>query len=163
MAKTRSQSRCENVAPSKIASNSSQISKEKKKVHKPKKNQMKICRVSLIRLSATALERMIGDIENSSANKPPRSVENDQTRSLRPRAPPKIVEKVPKKALNQIVVLSQAALCTSKAIRIWDNLKKDQKMNEIKVIEQDIVCARMAGRLHWTYGNIYCYLSMIHS
>lgn len=63
--------------------------------------------------------------------------------SLRDKVTP-VPVKIQKKPLNQIIATSQAALFTSRAIRIWDNAKKLQaKKFELKI--DDIVCARMAG------------------
>lgn len=150
MAKTRAQTRRENDKLPKIA-RTSQISKEKRaKTRNPKVSHgVKSCHVQLTNLSAATIKRMIGDIENGTTDDVTRNVANNQSRNLRPRPPPKIIEKAPRKPLNQIVALSQAALCTSKAIRIWDSLKKDQKMNDFKLKENDIVCARMTGHRPW--------------
>lgn len=72
------------------------------------------------------------------------------TYELRERKPKnvKIVEQRTK-SLKQIVAASQAALYTSKAIRIWESLKKKTVQEKIDLKTNDIVCARMSGHRPW--------------
>lgn len=53
----------------------------------------------------------------------------------------------PPKSLSQIVAKHQSVLHTSKAIRIWDELKQ-RHLNASLLVDQ-IVCARMAGHRPW--------------
>lgn len=55
----------------------------------------------------------------------------------------------PKKSLNQIVALSQMALQTSKAIRMWDILKKQFVSSKVNLIVGQIVSGRMSGHRPW--------------
>lgn len=52
------------------------------------------------------------------------------------------------KNLKQIVALSQSALYCARAVRLWDQLKKNIDKN-IKFALNDIVCARMSGHRPW--------------
>lgn len=64
----------------------------------------------------------------------------DETLKKLPRQP---------KPINQIVALSQAALYTSKAVRIWEQIKKVVLTQKIQIKVNDIVCGRMAGHRPW--------------
>lgn len=72
--------------------------------------------------------------------------------SLRKRASNPVV-KIPKlkpeKKLNQIVALSQSALYTSRAARLWETIKKQYDQQNVKIKIDDIVFARMAGHRPW--------------
>lgn len=53
------------------------------------------------------------------------------------------------KSLKELVIASQMALCTAKAIRIWENLKKENAKVGRKLEVGQIVCARMSGHRPW--------------
>lgn len=73
--------------------------------------------------------------------------------SLRKRVPlvcsPIIPFKRAQKSFKEIAVASQMALCTAKAIRIWENLTKENAKNNVPLKIGQIVCARMSGHRPW--------------
>lgn len=136
MAKTRSQSRTEQSCSS-LKPKLSQKLKQKK------------CKLPVIRECYVILPR------NNTKDITLLSQNNTQTHTksynLRAKVVPTasaITERKEKasKSLKQLVALSQAALYTSKAARLWEALKK-QKRDKVQV--NDIVCARMAGHRPW--------------
>lgn len=54
-----------------------------------------------------------------------------------------------RKPLLQVVAMSQAALYTAKAIRIWEQIKKQAVKDKVQLNVNLIVCARMAGHRPW--------------
>lgn len=59
---------------------------------------------------------------------------------------PEPILKPASKSMNKIVASSNVALYTSRAIRMWEALKKH---NKVEIKENDTVCARMAGHRPW--------------
>lgn len=133
MAKTRSQTRLQ--ARSETASRTKRTANLK--VNFKRNIVMKDCRVRLDRIDLTKINSIYKiDLKGKSHN-------------LRKRAKVVNVVTKPIKPLNQIVALSQAALYTSRAVRIWDTLKKQCTKNMVKIQQNDIVCARMSGHRPW--------------
>lgn len=98
---------------------------------------MKDCRVRLDRINLTEINSIcnINSGEKSHNLRKRATIENLVTKKVKP--------------LNQIVAQSQAALFTSRAVRMWDALKKQCTKNKIKIHENDVVCARMSGHRPW--------------
>lgn len=98
------------------------------------------CFVLLRKLSQNDVAKLTG-IEDKSTKK----------YELRKREPVKMVEidLKPKRSLNQIVAMSQMALHTSKAIRMWDILKKQFAKSKVSLNVGQIVCGRMSGHRPW--------------
>lgn len=139
MAKTRSQSRRESVLPASVSKSLSKNLKAKK----PKSKNSKIphefpnCRVILTRLQPNEISILL----SGSKSEPKRVYE------MRKREPKLITVAESQKSMKQLVAVSQMALCTSRAIRLWDALKKQKDKDQLKI--DDIVCARMAGHRPW--------------
>lgn len=143
MAKTRSQSKADSAKKSsfdfKISKTSNQIKKTNRQT-----SQVSIPRIVECFVRLTKLDKNV--IANLTA---PRKLIDDQpknVRVLRERKSPQLTIK-PKKNLSQIVAISKAALHTSKAMRVWEQLKK-QNSKEKLVINQ-MVLARMSGHRPW--------------
>lgn len=142
MAKTRSQSRSENdrkvlkrtqknavILPKKI--------KQKKAVAVKIPNIMN-CVVNLDRLTQSEISRLTKT-----------EVKLDKKYNFRKRETVPKIEPKPKKSLNQIVAMSQAALHTSKAIRMWDISKKVFAKSKVDLSVGQVVCGRMSGHRPW--------------
>lgn len=153
MAKTRSQSRSEknvSIPPvqkqKSLSSNLSRNLKCKKSKSQPQP-VMKSCRVRLTRIDPKNI-----DLINARYNEAKKTGTKQLSMQyeLRKRATSTVlsapVKKTRAKPLNQIVALSQYTLHTSRAIRLWDEIKK-KSMSTLKI--NDIVCARMAGHRPW--------------
>lgn len=113
--------------------------KQKKAVTFIVPDEMK-CIVRLNRLRQTDIANLI-----KTEMKSPKKYE------LRKRETAKVdkIETKPKKKLNQIVAMSQVALHTSKAIRMWDILKKNFAKTKGNLNVGQIVCGRMSGHRPW--------------
>lgn len=141
MAKTRSQSHRERQ-PLNALKTSAKLSKklktERKTIVAPIRvpSEMLTCCVKLDRLTPEQINDLTQGKKKYALRKRPSIISVDTI--------PK-----PKKPLGQIVALSQAALYTSKASRIWDHLKKDVAKKTLKLDVDQIVCARMAGHRPW--------------
>lgn len=142
MAKTRSQTKRENdsVKKNKIGLNKlSKTIKQHKTVAIKVPSEMK-CFVLIRKLSQADIYKLKGTEK-----------ELEKTYELRKREPVKVDENrlKAKKSLHQIVALSQMALQTSKAIRMWDVLKKQFVKSKVNLIVGQIVCGRMSGHRPW--------------
>lgn len=139
MAKTRAQARKNTATQSKLAQS---LKKKTVKKNTLKKNTATIvCGVVLkecfIRLERVNLKAMMQSIKKE-------EVKSYNLRIKNTCATKKIVQP---RSLNQIVAISQAALYTSKAIRIWDEVKKRHLKATLSI--DQIVCARMSGHRPW--------------
>lgn len=129
MAKARSQSRIE------------ASSKKLKKKMKEYQN----CYVRLNRLKPDEIKILL--IGQSSSIDKPKSMKKYDLRKRMPNI--NVVVEKPNKSLMKIVAASQAALCTAKAMRIWEALKKQSYKEKIQLNVNQIVCARMSGHRPW--------------
>lgn len=156
MAKTRLQAQRERQSSSIVTKFSpkklSKNLKRTKTTHQNQKiikvsHQMIECRVRLTKLSPTQI--------NFWLNGQPAKQEKDcekKTYELRKRIPTANCVSMTKpieKSLKQLAVASQNALCTAKAIRIWESIKKQIAKNIIQLEINQIVCARMSGHRPW--------------
>lgn len=138
MAKTRSQSRRENDDPL-----------TKKSLSKKLKAKIATtnCVVRLNKLTNDDFAKLMNEQDFARMKR----IGENKKYNLRKRGNENVAETKPKpqKPLNQIVAMSQAALYTSKAMRMWDILTKQFiKSKEILSIGQ-LVCARMSGHRPW--------------
>lgn len=147
MAKTRSQSRRESSISSQSLSIQTNNKFKKKSKSKAIKNppEMKKCCIRLTRLDPNQINLLQKNENLLKPNKIESKKYNLRTRSV---ASP-IINKKPKKSIQQIVAMSQSALYTSKAIRVWENTKKNEKTNNVEIFVNQIVCARMSGHRPW--------------
>lgn len=139
--KTRSQTRAETKLKS-TATNR----KIKKNNRIEKSHKIKECVVRLDRLNLNQIANLI-----ETQTKDLITVETPRKRyTLRNRV--KVTNELPtkeKKPLLQIVAMSQAALYTAKAIRIWDVIRKQSIKDKVQLNVNQIVCARMSGHRPW--------------
>lgn len=144
MAKTRSQVRREKELTLKPSSELSKNLKQKKSNKKNNKvpHEFKNCKVRLTRLSQNEITMMLHGITQNNECEPKKY-------ELRKRAPVEATIMKTTSSLNQLVAASQMALYTSKAIRIWEVLKKQHEKSQINLQVGQIVCARMAGHRPW--------------
>lgn len=142
MAKTRAQTRKESEK---------KLAKSLKK-SVPKKNTIRIGE-TIIKSCTVRLERVdLKAVNDASQNVHKQTENNTNNYNLRTKnssnasdSQTKVV--IPAKSVKQLVAISKAALHTAKAIRIWDNIKK-QHTKDVLTVDQ-IVCARMAGHRPW--------------
>lgn len=142
MAKTRSQTR--NQAPQKQTTRKNGVAKRKPKYSKAKQNNTPVLKECVVRLQRIDLKKYLNE-SCEAKQSPARTVY--KLRERKETQPP--VKMLPK-SLQQLVASSQAALYTSRAVRMWDKLKKEisgSNKNVLKV--DDIVCARMTGHRPW--------------
>lgn len=135
MAKTRSQTRKEAT------------SKKKVLTKKLKPQATSNCSVQLKRLTETDFAQLMKAedfVRFKKANEIPK-----KKYELRNRENVKKIESKPKKRFNQIVAMSQSALYTSKAIRLWDKLTENFVKSKGKLHVEQIVCGRMSGHRPW--------------
>lgn len=148
MAKTRSQSKKKSESKSidakQLTKNFKKTKSKAKEIIVPR--QFQSCRVKLNRISQEQINLWLsGPMQTDNCIKP-----NDKKKyGLRNRTPTVVAPKSAQKSLKQLVVASQMAFCTSKAIRIWDNLKKQTEKQKINLKVDQIVCARMSGHRPW--------------
>lgn len=151
MAKTRSQSRRNNEISSQTSSTrSNNIKKSKVKTKEFKVPlEMKTCRVRLLKLNQNQINLLMNGVN---AEKTIKTEEKQPLKKYDFRARPDvpvIATEKSKKSLQQIVALSQSALYTSKAIRIWDCVTKEAKKNNVEIRVNQIVCGRMSSHRPW--------------
>lgn len=136
MAKTRAQTRAQTRKKTEVTSN---------QINNFKKMKMKECCIRLDKLTPNQINEMI--------NKKTIKIcvdKEKKTYELRKRVTnPVISIQKPKKSINQIVAMSQSALHTSKAIRLWDKLKKQYEKKPVHLYLDQVVCARMSGYRPW--------------
>lgn len=144
MAKTRSQTRAQTrKEESSLQPNLSRRLK-KKQPEKNNSNRAIQIRDFVIRLDRLKPNEIAALIEPNKKDS-----HNNGDRVLRPKknVPIPIPKERPPKPINQIVALSQTALFTSKALRIWDALRKTHSKAKLEM--KDIVLARMSGHRPW--------------
>lgn len=150
MAKTRSQTKRDNSSCLKVPSQPVKKLSKNLKRNKPKLNEIKvpqdfqICRVRLTKLTPDQIDFWLQGKSTDSSESVSKKIYELRTRPL-----PIIPVKRAEKSLKQLVVSSQMAFCTAKAIRIWENLKKQNAKNSIQLKVNQIVCARMSGHRPW--------------
>lgn len=149
MAKTRSQSRRANEHAIQTSSreNNKKKSKSKTTVFKVPPEMQK-CHIRLIRLDPKKINFLLNDEQSQPQfvdEKQPKKKYNFRSRSDLP----VFSTEKPKKSLKQIVAISQSVLYTSKAMRIWETIKKEAKKNNVEIKCDQIVCARMSGHRPW--------------
>lgn len=138
MAKTRSKTRQESLK-------STEMPKRPTKMFSRKLKAMQTCRVLLTRLSPNEINVWLhGQAKNRTDTCVPK-----KEYQLRKRAPTAIIPKSAPKSLLQLVSASKMALHTAKAIRIWENLKRQNDIKNMKLELDQIVCARMSGHRPW--------------
>lgn len=139
--KTRSQTRAETKVKS-----TARDGKIKKNKRIEKNHKIRECVVRLDRLNSHQIANLI-----EPQTKDLITVETlNKKYALRNRV--KLTNERPikeKKPLLQIVAMSQAALYTAKAIRIWDQIRKQAVKDKVQLNANQIVCARMSGHRPW--------------
>lgn len=142
MAKTRAQTRKEE-SEKKLAKNLKKKSTKKGTI-RIGETVLKSCTIRLERID-------LNTVNNVNRNVPKNAENGTKKYDLRTKnlcsANNSQAKVVPPKSIKQIVAISQAALHTAKAIRIWENIKK-QHTKDILTVSQ-LVCARMSGHRPW--------------
>lgn len=136
MAKTRSQTR-NDALQSKLSKNLKKKTSKKNIVSFGNRVVLKDCFIRLDRVDLNLINK-------STKKEEPNEKKSYDLRIKKPCPPKEIVQP---RSLKQIVAISQAALYTSKAIRIWDGMKKRYLKESLSV--DQIVCARMSGHRPW--------------
>lgn len=142
MAKTRSQTRkeeCSLQTTGLQAKLSQRLKKQPKKSGNIRVLQMKDCVSRLNRLKADEISALIAT-KKADPN-------TSNCRVLRQRENVSISKEKTPRSVNQLVALSQTALFTSRALRVWDVIKK--KNTRAKLDIDDVVLARMSGHRPW--------------
>lgn len=140
MAKTRSQTRNQ-IQSKKTSTNLHYVSNGSKAIFVAKEFQIRINKLDISKLQHSLAETTPVSLSN-------RPQYNLRQRNNSDQAAIQKNEVKPMKSLNQIVAMSQAALYTARATRMWDQIKK-QKENNFKLNVDDIVVGRMAGHRPW--------------
>lgn len=156
MAKTRSQTKIQTALPqSKRANKLSQNLKHKTTIKKS--SLPRDCCVKLMRIDVNGIDWKRIDVKKINLSKcdlgfPKIKKAFGQKKfdskgyNLRKKAAPKPLPDPKPKSMNQIIASSNTALYTSRAIRMWDAIKKKKN---IAIEKNDVVCARMAGHRPW--------------
>lgn len=144
MAKTRSQTRNETKAAPKLKTPVNSFKKPKINIKKKNLNEKPVfimrdcfdCFVRLEQIDSTLLKKYKLQNKNDSNNQA-------QAREEKKETPPKSL----KPSILAIVASSQSALYTSRAVRLWEQKKKEIFNAPLHV--NALVCARMAGHRPW--------------
>lgn len=159
MAKTRSQTKLQTSLPQSARTNTLSQNLKQKKNKTSSLPAVRDCCIKLTRIYVNKIDWKRIDVNKIDLSKcdlgfPKKTQAFGQKKldskgyNLRKKATPKplLNPKPVSKSMNQIIASSNTALYTSRAMRMWDTIKK-QKNIEIK--KNAIVCARMAGHRPW--------------